>query len=303
MRFPLSDDAEVALGQWSASARTLFEELIEDAGSELQRELLARALAAGHRSSEVHAFADQIRSLRDPALFEACTFRAPSPGDFTVAELLRAEADPLYAFGLNGGTIEPRDDRPRPRAEVSMAPLTPPASPLSQPMGARKPAFDSQGSGTRRAVPPAADALGSLLTSPSGLHVAPTAAVGEPLAEGPLNDATRSLGVAWRETDLDTRGGVALGDALAVAATALARGIPVPCTMGPGVGQHRRFVLLLQISSAGKSRAWQLYDPLSRELVWANESDLLAARELPFANKVNRRLTRIVLPRAVKPSS
>ena len=55
-------------------------------------------------------------------------------------------------------------------------------------------------------------------------------------------------------------------------------------------------MVLLQLSVSGKSRAWQLYDPFTAELVWANEGDLLARAELPFANKVNRRLTRIVLP-------
>jgi hypothetical protein len=54
--------------------------------------------------------------------------------------------------------------------------------------------------------------------------------------------------------------------------------------------------MLLQTSSSGKSRAWQLYDPFSQELVWANEGDLLARTELPFANKTNRRITRIALP-------
>ena len=296
MRFPLSDDAQAELGRWSAKSRGLFEELVEDAASDLQRELVARSVAAGHSPSEVHAFADQIRSLSDPQLFAACTLRESGTRDFTVAQLLRAEADPVFAFELNGGVLEPKEEPPRPPPSSPPPPDLASSSPLNLPMGARKASFDSQGSGTRRAAPAPA-------VSPSGAFLAPLGDGGEAYAEALLSEATRGLGVSWRETDLDTRGGVALGDALAVAATALARGIPVPCIMGPGVGQHRRFVLLLQTSSAGLSRAWQLYDPISRELVWANETDLLTANELPFANKVNRRLTRIVLPRSPRPAS
>jgi len=70
----------------------------------------------------------------------------------------------------------------------------------------------------------------------------------------------------------------------------------VPLGIGPAPGQTRRLVLALQLNASGKSRAWELYDPLSGELVWANEKDFLARTELPFANKANRRLTRVALP-------
>ena len=93
-----------------------------------------------------------------------------------------------------------------------------------------------------------------------------------------------------------------MADALASAAGALSRGIPVPCAIGPNPGDHRRFIVLMQLSTSGKTRSWQLYDPFSSELLWANEGDLLAKAELPFANKVNRRLTRIVLPQSLRAS-
>lgn len=112
-----------------------------------------------------------------------------------------------------------------------------------------------------------------------------------------MNEATGSFAVQWREHELDTPEGLRLEDALRSAAQALATGLPIPCTIGPKTGQSRRVVLLLQLSTAGRTRAWQLYDPLSAELVWANEGDLLARTELPFAAKTNRRLTRILLPR------
>ena len=84
------------------------------------------------------------------------------------------------------------------------------------------------------------------------------------------------------------------------AATTSARGVPIPIALGPEPGSARRFAVLLQSQVSGKNRAWQLYDPFTAELVWANEGDLLARTELPFANKVNRRLTRIVLPQSLR---
>ena len=95
-------------------------------------------------------------------------------------------------------------------------------------------------------------------------------------------------------------GGLTMAEALASAAGALSRGIPVPCAVGQHPGDHRRFIVLMQLNTSGKSRAWQLYDPFSSELLWANEGDLLAKAELPFANKMNRRLTRIVLPQSLR---
>ena len=294
MRFPLSEDAQAALSRWSPTARTLFEELVEDAASDLQREFLARAMAAGHTAAQVHAFADQLRGQRDTEVFDACTLASGKATHFTLEHRLAAEADPLAAFQFNGGAIDPKDaGNPTP---VPVVPA-PPRSPLDLPMGARPSTFDS---GLRPVPSGKGDARVPMAVSASGAHSVSLVPGVDAFAEALLGEATRSLGLAWREKDLDTRGGVALADALAVAATALARGIPVPCLMGPGVGQHRRFVLLLQLTVAGKSHAWQLYDPMSRELVWANESDLLLARELPFANKVNRRLTRIILPYALR---
>lgn len=269
MRFPMSDDAQAELARWAPEARTSFEALIEDAASDLQREILARAVAAGRTPAEVHAFAAQIRGRSDPEVFDACTIAEDQAIHFTLEQRLASANDPLVALELNGGAVEPRA--------------------IEHPVGAREGA--------------AASSSGPLAGAPSGVDpVSPIASTGASV-ERLLGEATQRLGLAWKEKDLDTRGGVALTDALAVAATALARGIPVPCLMGPGVGQHRRFVLLLQITHAETSRAWQLYEPISRELVWINESDLLMARELPFDDKVNRRLTRIILPHALKLTS
>ena len=110
MGFPLSEEANELLAQWPARARELFEELIDDAGSDLQRELIQRAVVAAHSPAEVHAFADALRGMSDEEAYEACTLHDSAPEDYTVAQLLRAEADPLFAFELMGGNIEPNEE-------------------------------------------------------------------------------------------------------------------------------------------------------------------------------------------------
>ena len=118
MAHQLSPEASDVLAQWTQRARLLFDELLDDAGSDLQRELLQRAVAAAHSSAEVHAFADELRGLSDEEAYEACTLDSDAPEDYTVAQLLRAEADPLFAFELKGGTIEPNEDLHEGTAEI-----------------------------------------------------------------------------------------------------------------------------------------------------------------------------------------
>jgi hypothetical protein len=306
MAWSLSPEAEEQLAAWPPRARDLLEELFEDAGTDLQRELLQRAVAAGHTPSEVHAFADELRSMTDEEAYEACTLHEDAPDDYTVAQLLRAEADPLYAFELQGGNLEPNE-----QSHPDLQPVRAPSPTLELELSqhdvvaaavARKKSSDSFEADSPGARPrPALDwnvLPGSKSVEPKKSEAGP----GVRFLESLLGEATRGLQLSWKEQDVDVPGGLSMADAIASAAGALSRGIPVPCAIGPHPGDHRRFVVLLQLSVSGKSRAWQLYDPFTAELVWANEGDLLARAELPFANKANRRLTRIVLPQSLRSS-
>ena len=318
MAHTLSDEAAEQLQQWTARARLLFDELLEDAGSDLQREFLQRAVASAHSPAEVHAFADQLRGLSDEEAYEACTLHEDAPEDYTVAQLLRAEADPLFAFELKGGTIEPNEDLHGGTAEVGLPPAlakkkqrqaeardfddAPRLDPLAKALSGKKSSDSFSAESPGAAVKPRSLDWNELPNAkpPPPRKEGPTTAGGQRLLENLLAESTRALHIAWKEQDVDVAGGITLPDALASAAGALLRGIPVPCAIGPHPGEHRRFVVLLQLNTSGKNRAWQLYDPFTAELVWANEGDLLAKAELPFANKVNRRLTRIVLPQSLR---
>lgn len=310
MAFPVSDEATDQLAQWPARARELFEELLDDAGSDLQREFIQRAVAAAHTPAEVHAFADELRAMSDEEAYEACTLDESAPRDYTVTQLLRAEADPLFAFELMGGTIEPNEDQssagfapprgPLPTLELE---VIAPSDAVAAAVAKRK-SSDSFEAESQEARPRKLDwnDLHHAKPAQPKKDTGPASSGGQRFLENLLAEATRGLAISWKEQDLDVPGGLTLADALASAAGALSRGIPVPCAVGPAPGDHRRFIVLMQLNTSGKARAWQLYDPFSSELLWANEGDLLAKAELPFANKVNRRLTRIVLPQSLRSS-
>lgn len=288
-----SDDVEHQLERWPAKARQRLVECLEDAASELQREFIQRAVAAGHSPAELHAFADEIRGQTDSELYDACTLGGRH--DFTVEQLLRAESDPLYAFELNGHTLSPEDDGPA-MLPVSPAPLadTRQVSPVEAALRRKVVRFDATSgepisSPGRMGVlkgPPPAPAVGArAVSSGSGLEEA-------------ANDASRALGVSWRDAEVDVPGGLSLAEAVRAGSAALTEGLTLALWVGPRVREPRRAVIALQLNRSGTTRAWQLYDPLSGETVWAHEADLQAGHELPFVDKANRRVTRILLPTA-----
>lgn len=291
----LSNEVREHLERWPSRERELFMELLEDAPSELQREFLQRTVAAGHSPPEVHAFADALRGMSDAEAFVACTLEADAPDGYTVVQLLRAEADPLYAFELKGGELTPREAMESAEWQI-------PASLATEPPLHSDPAWMMPYTpGATRAVGTTdlGGSAGAYLQrrNTTGTFEVP---LGSAMVADLLNEATRALGVSWREVIVDDVGGNPLEDVLEPIAQALHRGITVPVAVGPSPGHHRRFCLMLQVSVSGKSRAFQLYDPFGHELVWANEGTLLSRTELPFDDKANRRITRVVLPNSGK---
>ena len=290
----LSNEVRDQLERWPARSRALFVELLEDAPSELQREFLQRTVAAGHSPAEVHAFADALRGLSDAEAFVACTLEADAPDGYTVVQLLRAEADPLYAYELKGGELSPNDTMDSTEFSVPARLATEPPPP-SDPAWARPmpagvlpaPGGLTDLGGSSYALPPRRTTTGTIELP-----------LGSAIVSDLLNDATRALGIGWREVTVDEPGGTKLEELLEPIVSALTRGVVIPVAVGPSPGHHRRFCVMLQVSTAGKTRAFQLYDPFAHELVWANEGTLTSRAELPFDDKANRRITRVVLPLA-----
>lgn len=308
----VSSEARRAVDGWAEKSRGLFAELLEDAPTDLQRELLNRAAAAGHSAAEVHAFADALRGFSDGEAFDRCTIERESAPDYSVVQLLKAEADPIFAFTLKGGELSPSETGPK-LPEGSL-PYVPPGAP-----GRDRPKFDEtdprirleqhqrfdarDGGALKKPNAQAARELGAspdaapAVKSPSGsVAPVPPAGSGPVLAQDLLNDALHPLGVTFREQAIDGAGQPKLEEVMPQAAAALQRGLPVAVALGPAPGQDRRLAVFLQVQISGKSRAYQLYDVLSQELAWINEGDLFARTELPFASKHNKRITRIALP-------
>jgi hypothetical protein len=311
-----------AFQKFSKTGQQRVREVFEDAASELQFEMLERSMLAEHSAEELVAFADAIRALADPGVYEACTLHSALPTDFTVDELLRAESDPLFAFELRGNHIDPPEsferavgappqpaiasrrsfdvaptNAPRPQKAKAVPSLSMATDHLVKPRA--KPSFEFDESSLesealdwssiseRQRLPPAPPP-----SAPSTNNVK--------IIEDLLNESTRVLGVTFKESDVDLPGGMTLNEAVHSAFGVVSRGIPVPVAIGPKPGVHKRLAIILQVSVTQKTRAFQLYEPVSNEVLWMNESDLLAGRELVFRNKTNRRITRMILPQSAR---
>ncbi len=277
---------EEVLEGWKVEERRLFREVLEDAATELQRELIERAAAARHTAAEIHAFADLIRGMTDAEIFDACT--ADARAAITVTQRLRAQVDPIYALEINGRSLSPRleDDpgpayatgtnRPRPRFRTPATLTSPPPSLL----------FERSSRDLGASEDPTPPQLRS-----------PVAAASR---QSRFGEAVKNLGLELHDHPVDVPGGLTLEKGLELAAQALAKGTPVVATLGRKAGEPGRAVVILQERPAGSSRAFQLHDPFSNETVWANERDLLARNELPFASKAFRRITGLTLPSAAE---
>ncbi len=271
---------EELLEGWTVRERKLFFEVLEDAGTELQRDLIQRAAAARHTAAEIHAFSDEIRGMTDGEIFDACT---PDPrAAITVTQRLRAQADPIYALEINGRKLSPRfEDDPgpayatgtnRPRPQLFQ---TPPSLTVASPSAFERSSRDLGASRDDPSPPPGASSSGRASR---------------------FSEAVKGLGVQLRDLRVDVAGALTLEKGLELSARALAGGTPVVATLGRKAGELGRCVLMLQEKPAGPNRAFQLHDPFTGETVWVNERDLLGRSELPFSAKVFRRITALTLP-------
>lgn len=245
----------------SAQERTQFLETLEDAKSDLQRELLERGLRAGRTVEALHAMADTIRPLPDDVLIARCH---PEPEELgnpaAFQERLRQEADPLWA-------LTERDEALRaPRPSVERSAITDLGFGHSRRGGGESSVMESSAVG-RTAVP----------------------------VEDLLNPEVSTLGLRYKQEVVD-RDGLSLEAALPLAAAALDQGHPVPILLGKRMGDLRAAGLILQLERAGNRRVFQLYDLTEGVSTWVAEADLVGRRELPALPPEHRRITAVFLP-------
>lgn len=252
----VSIQARAALELFSARDRLRIVQAFQAAPSELQREMIQRALAAGETAERVFSFARAIRSLNDEQLFKSCVPLDRNDPELTLGERLRAMADPTIAFESRGSSLVSPDllltsAHQRERASRDLG--------VSEGMAPPKPQVE----------------MG--------------------FAQDLMNQGVQALGLSYREEPVD-RGGLTLSQALSRAAQALTDGLPVPVVLGPKIGRYTRYALLLQVQRVGTQRSYQLHDPTEFETVWVHEKDLLAGTELPLKTKTLRRITAMALP-------
>jgi len=292
LRSILSPEALARIDVWESGPRLQLTELLEDATSDLQREMIQRALAAGRSLPELHAFADELRSMPDEDVYAACT---PRPGTTRTAPLwtrLRTEADPLHAFVSNGHHISPRDqpaetppdevtERRVPKALLAQSPPTWPRP---------SPIFDAISPDDRRRAPDVRD-LGASREDP-------ISKTDPKLGAEVLNQAVQGFGLRYVLRVVDTPS-YSLEDALTAVRTSLLRGYVVPVVLGEAAQKFSRYAVLLQMTTSGTTRAFQLHEPTGAETVWINEGDLLRRADLRLSARSLRQLTAVALPQEV----
>lgn len=264
---------------WPVAAQQLFAELWEDAPSELQRELLSRAVAHGHSIAEVHAFADALRPLNDAQAFDRCTTKARHRTGRPLSEMLLSESDPVRAFVLNGGEISPGGPA---------GPRDIPPPPTVAPKPKNRPTFDEREEG-------GAKKTHAFLASELGKSPSEVSRIKAPVHDL-LTDALKRFYVTYREEMMTGATPASFDSIAAKLATAVSDGIPVAAALGSSEGEERRLVLFLQVQMSGDVRAYELLDVISQEVVWVNEKDLTTGLENHFSDKRNGRVLRFILP-------
>ncbi len=266
---------DAPLTNLSPAARARYAELLEDAASALQREMLRRAMLAGHTLPELHAFADAVRPLTDSEIYEACTVHDSDWARANVEALLRAQSDPFEAFALKGGLLTPAAEKSPP---LSVVQASAPSS-----AARKRPAFQ-------------ADSTGARLTAqrPRSVELERRPSSGL-LLEPVIRAATRDFGLRWAELEIGPT--FTCQQALLAIRPALDDGLIVPIALKPLKGELVAFALVLQVTVGKGSRALQLLDVSSSVCAWVNEGDLLNSQELPFPDKRFRRVSHVGLPR------
>lgn len=249
--------------------------------SELNRELLARARAAGHGPAALAAFAETLGSLEDPALYEAVMLRPGVAAALDVEARLAAELDPYTSWRLNQGQVPDTDalglptrGSARPRVGVGTEEDREVSITGGRRISARD-LGDSPSPGRSHAV---GRALSEGPVSPSGRHVGPTAA-------GVLGLRHRRLACG---PDIDA------GRLVGLLVGALSAGRPVAAQLSGAGGSYR--AVFLQVRPAGRGHALQLHVPSTGETAWVNAQDVRDGAALPVAGGRLVSLSELLLP-------
>lgn len=235
----------------------IFRDLLDAAGSDMERAFLCKALAAARTTADITTFADTIRGMSDNWLLRNLNVIDFDESDGveqgiiqqfgnscgpTSVQVIRASADPIYALELrSAGPIEQAS-----QTGVS-APDTVPNDMLAN---EQKAILDSH----------AAAGTGNAATDRAN----PT---GGAWVESDMNALAAATGVTYQTKIVGTD--IPLNDAIDVLKNALNAGIHVPLVVGGSVGDTAHYVMAMAISGD----RIQIHDVWSGDTVWRTEQE------------------------------
>jgi hypothetical protein len=233
--------------------------LLANAGSDTERAFILKALASGHTLAEVTTFAGTIKGMTDAWLIQnlnvlQITSAADTGGGSgiiqqfgnscgpTSVQVLRAEADPIYALSLNSGG---------PVGQASPTGVTNPAS-IPNPVTA----------GEQGAILNA-HAAAKTGNAPSN-RASPA---GGAWVESDMNARKATTGVEYKRRDIDDD--VSVDQALAILTVNVGMGIDVPIIVGSKPGDFAHYVVVVRKDG----RRYQIHDVWAGQTVWRTATD------------------------------
>jgi hypothetical protein len=243
---------------------TALRTLLKDAGSDTERAFILKALASGHSLAEVTTFAGTIKGMTDAWLIQnlnvlqitSTTDTAGGAGIIqqfgnscgpTSVQVLRAEADPIYALSLNSAG---------PVGQASQTGVTNPTSiPNTVTAGEQGTILSSHAAAGTGNAP-------SDRASPGG----------GAWVESDMNARKQATGVEYKRRDIDD--GISVDQALAILTINLGMGIDVPIVVGSGPGSFAHYVVVVRKDGA----RYQIHDVWAGQTVWRTATDFRNSR-------------------------
>lgn len=250
---------------WRDGERARLTAMLKYAGSDVKRELIRRAVAAGQSAIALQEFADALRPLSDSEAVAAVTI-IPSD-ESTPAQALALQADPLSAL---------KSMRKLPMAPAGSVGNAPPRYDYTRAPSVR----DLGHSG--RAAP-----------ARTGKAAAPDSQSVSDLAER-LGLAMEPMAVRYEPQSTRADDGGSLADAVDRAAVALKKGWTVPFVVQDG--GREEWALAVQMLGSRGQRAFYFLNVRTGAHAWAHERDLLMRGEVPLAGWEGRRIVRVLVP-------
>ena len=251
---------------------TAFRGLLTNASADIERAFIAKALASDHTVAEVTTFATTIKGMSEAWLIQNLNvFQVTSAADTgggtgiiqqfgnscgpTSVQVLRAEADPIYALALNsGGNV----------GTASQTAVTNPASITNATVATEQSSILAAHAAAKTGNAPTDRA------SPGG----------GAWVESDMNARKRATGVEYKRKDIGDD--ISVDQALAIMTVNVGMGIDVPIVVGSKAGDYAHYVVVVR----KQGNRFQIHDVWAGQTVWRTATDFRENRlNLPSNHK------------------